>query len=174
MHPHLPLDMLLPRSATANNTDSLETFNDLSFILPHPASETEILSLSVLWVRVSATTLTLLTSAIHSLNTDVTLPDGQDVVMTAMLKVLEEEGARERVVYQPGEWYGLSSQTKEREERERAVFWQPGAGSAFEKLRELEGMIAEIRTKRRDETDTSSLEKEVVEWWDKTLEARRA
>lgn len=166
--------MLLPRPATANNTDALEAFKDLSFILPHPASETEILSLSVFWVRVSATALTLLTSAIHSLNTDVTSPNGQDVVMVAMLKVLEGEGGRERVVYQPGEWYGLSPQTKEWEERGRAVFWQPGAGSAFEELRELEGMVAEIRTKRKDETDVSSLEKEVVEWWDTTLEARRA
>ncbi|KAF2621659.1 hypothetical protein BU25DRAFT_495555 [Macroventuria anomochaeta] len=179
MDPETALDMLLPPRTLSEGVETSEAFNHLAFIFPTPSNAVHIhnrtLSLSVFWLRVSPTTLTLFASAIHEIHSDTHFPHRRDVSALALQRVLEREKEEEgcgKVVYQPGSWYGVPENGEVERGKGKAMFGQPRPGNVFKMEREL-GMLLEQAEGKGGDADMGAIERDVSVWWERVMEARR-
>jgi hypothetical protein len=142
-------------------SSDLETFKTLCFVGTKPNDVD--MSSQFLWIRVSALSLRLLNLAMAVVHLDAERDwNGQDIVASSLQYVLEQEEWRDKMVWQPKEWYNGTG----------AMFEQPWRRNGVERLLGMEEVLEsqESVDKAREVYPSA---KEVKTFWDTVMEAKR-
>lgn len=117
---------------------------------------------SLFFVRVSALSLRILNLAMAAVYTELDRDWGDDIVSSTLQYVLEKEEYRDKVIWQPKEWYNGTD----------AVFQQPWGKSGVERLLGMDNILEgqSLNSKARE---TYPGAEEVKKLWDTVMEAKR-
>jgi hypothetical protein len=163
-NPTIPLHQFLPPLPSVDS----ESFKTLCIIATK--SDAQNINSNVLFLRVSPITLRILTLALAAPFTEPERNWGSDVAASTLQYVLEEEkyGVRDKVVYQPAEWFnGTAAGTG-------AVFTQPCAKTQVLQLLKVRKNIEQMQTGGGGgEYEAYPSTEEVEAFWATVTEAKR-
>jgi len=158
INPSLSLQTFLPPLPSIDS----ESYKALSIITTKPDSEH--INSNLLFLRVSGLTVRILTLALAAPFTEPGRQWGKDVSASTLQYVLEEEkyGMRDKVVYQPAEWYNETS----------AVFTQIWGESQVLQLLEVEKELRRI-SEQKTTSEPYPNKAEIDTFWARVTEAKR-
>lgn len=157
---HIPLHTYLPPIS------DYSTFTQLSIIaIADPATNgntTPLLDSSLFWIRVSPTSLNILTLALSAVLLDPNRSWGSDVAGTALSDVLRREEYSEKVLWQSAEWYFSDNSS--------TAFTRPSGGNQIDKLIDMQKLLDRPQPSL---AQVHPAEVKVKEYWDMVVEAKQ-
>jgi len=138
-----------------------ETFKTLTVIATKPDQQT--LNANLFFIRVSPLSLRILTLAMAAVYNDPDRDWGADTVASSLQYVLEKREYRDKVLYQPADWFNGTG----------AIFSQPWAPTPAKRLlkmkKELQGLVRAGRCGQKVFPNGVLVSK----FWDTVTEAKR-
>ncbi|KAI8932789.1 hypothetical protein NX059_010279 [Plenodomus lindquistii] len=168
-NPELPLHSFLPP------VTDWETFSELLVI--GTKDERGEMGMGVWWVRVCAGALRLLSEVVVEVlhGEEGGEGDGDGGVLgRALQRVLEKDGEREKVVWQPREWYNGSVEVGGGDgDAKVAVFAQPWARTHLDRLIGLEEALGVLKQQEDVKKEQYPTDEAIHTFWRSVTEARK-
>jgi hypothetical protein len=138
---------------------AFEILQPLSFIFPNPSITT--FHTTIFWLRISPTTLTILTATLHTLT-------------SSLHSTLSLPQYRQNILYQPSPWYGFPHHHTTPNTTTYAIFQQPRTSTAFETLRYMQThlLTQAAALGSGNYTEMSGFQEEARRYWTVVMDAK--